>query len=308
MKRVFLTALIINLLVFVITDKSEAKPAYDIATIELDLDIETIPNLLISDAFAPMTHYSSGDIRFSMSPVYLKLPLGSSKSIDSEYNDLTCKAVSFTAGYAFTDRLAVNLLYTYADITGTVGHDKNGSPLVRVKGDQEMQFYLAAVEYDLIESETNSLPIMGGIGQKSVNLKMDVNGTYYPSDCIVESDSDSLFFFLGIAYSKKITISGIGFKMTPYLYYLQGDSSEYSYSSESTPSFNYRTNGIDTDSLVDGFHFDFIFDGLSVGLSVNSEFANYYYHSFDNLFLEGLYMLYVGVKEFAYTATVSYTF
>jgi len=307
MRSKFLKIVFINLIFVFIYDISEAGMKRDIALIRLELELDVIPSLLISDAFTPMTHFNKNDFQFSATPVYLNLPLGNDKKIENQRDDLNCKAISFNSGYALTDRSFANLFYSYANISGTVGYDEDGSPLVRIDGEQTIQSYMASAGYDLWETNETSIPLMFGIGQRFIKMDMDVRGIWYPSDCVVQSDSSSILYFLGIAYSRKFSIFNADFKLTPYLYYFSTGSPVFKFSSEGDPSFNYSEKGLDGETLVDGFHFSYLVDGLGFTLSVNSEYAAYYYNSFDNLLLDGMHMLYIGIKEFAYTFTISYT-
>ncbi len=298
----------INLFLILLYSNSEAGMKRDIASIRLSLEMDVIPGILIADAYTPMTHFNQNDFQFSATPVYLNLPLGNDKKFENRRDDLNCKAISFNSGYAITDRLFTNLIYTHAKISGTIGYDEDGSPLVRINGDQLFQSYMASLGYDLFENEESSMPLMFGVGQRFIKMDMDVRGIWYPSDCVVKSDDKSIIYFLGIAYSKRIPVYNSYFKLTPYLYYLNTGRSTFEFSSDADPSFNYSDTGLAGESLVQGFHLSFITSDIGFTLSVNSEYADYYYNSFENILLDGLQMLYVGVKEFAYTLTISYNF
>ncbi len=277
------------------------------ANSQLDLELDSVPTILLCDAFIPMSLFKPGDILISATPVYLHLPLGSDKDVEDNRDDFTVKAVSVTAGYAFTEKIFINTIYTYAKVSGTLGYDQNESPLVRLKGDQTIQSYLIAGGYDSWKTDESSISLMFGAGQRFYKVDMDVSSVWYPSDCVVKSDSSSMIYFLGIAYSKKFSFFDVNFKVSPYLYYFHSGGAIYQYSSDIDPAFNYSRNGMGGEDLIDGFHFSYLMDNISFSLSVNSELSGYYYKSFDNLILDGFHMLYVGAKELAYAVSVSYT-
>lgn len=273
----------------------------------LNLQLNDLPNLFVSDAFTPMTHFNKNDIQFSLTPVYLHLPLGYDKKRENVLDDFYCKAAGFNVGYAISDRWVTGIFYDYCDVTGKIGYNNNGNISI-LDGNQTIQSYMFIVGYDFLESESNSLPLIFGIGKKYIKVDMDISGTTYPPDYTVKSNCNSVLYFIGLVYSWKLTISDIDFKFTPYLYYIDSGRPEFTFISESSPSDNYSATGLSGETIIDGFHFGCIYDGLGITFSVNSEYTDYYYNSFDNVILNGLYMLYVGVKELAYTVTFSYTF
>ncbi len=127
--------------------------------------IENAATSIISDSFAPMTHYSKGNWTARVSPAYFEV-----KEIydmpEAKGDDLKGYSGSMGGGYAFTDELMFYGIFNYISMDGKIEGAFYGDSYDRTSSDfkYDSLHLTAGIGYDIIPgSRYFSLPVYAGM-------------------------------------------------------------------------------------------------------------------------------------------------
>ncbi len=191
--------------------------------------IEDISASIISDSFAPMTHYKAGDTTYSVVPAYF--------TADQLMDDPEIKGKDFRGvvigaggGHAVTDNLMTYFILTGMKMKGDLEYPAYGElfPAVTSSADYSLVTLLGGAGYDLLDDDIFSIPVYFGVNVQyfSADLKSDpVTWNPVPAYDVDMKTSGSGFLYGvsgGIAASAKILNK---IKITPYLLYIRNFNS-----------------------------------------------------------------------------------
>jgi len=192
--------------------------------------ISDISASIISDSFAPMTHYSEEDMTLSLVPAYFKIEK-CMQDPDIEGENFHGGAFGAGGGYAFSDDLMSYVILSGMKMNGDMRYAAYGDQFGSVtnSGDYSLFSIMAGGGYDLLNNDIFSIPLYFG-GQMqyySAELISDsVDWTYLATPYKVSMKTSGSGFLYGVS-------GGIGFsakiydlfKITPYYLYLQNFNS-----------------------------------------------------------------------------------
>ncbi len=206
---------LITMFIFCFIATSNYAQTVDLDPVSKTIDgITNIAASIVADSFVPMTHYNDNNYTISIIPAYF--------SIQKAYDDPEIKGKDLKGygggagfGYATNNRIMFYGIAAYMQFDGKLTGSfykgiTNDSFTMYV--DYSITALYTGIGYDLVESESFSLPLFTGIFVQHYNGSGSLP-EYLNTRLSVDSSSNLFGFSIGIAPSYKYNDM---FKITPY--------------------------------------------------------------------------------------------
>ncbi len=262
--------------------------SYDAEVVDRAVDgIVSVANIVVSDTFAPMTHYRGGDWTATVVGAYINVErLYDDPEIKGD--DLSGRGWGIGGGYelstSFMCYAICSCMVFNGDITGTAYDGLPGVSYV-MNAKYSLQSLFTGVGFDLLGgNERWSMPVYAGFGVQRYEIYIDFPFSYvstlppvsYRHDADVSGNGYLFGFTLAAAFSGRVW----RLQITPYLLYYRtlNKPALEALVHQSAPFVNDYTHEVETRSvsvLSPGLQISgIITPGLSVNLSVGGYIAS----------------------------------